>query len=211
MICEKIKQHVEKSIQDAEQMKSKLCDDIINMDGMSGSMTRHFYNNICSIEDCRYLEIGVWHGSSSVSAIYKNKISSVFIDNWSLFDGNKKVFTDNIKKYNTENSFCNVIEGDCFDVDLDNLPIFNVYLYDGPHEYEHQYNAIKYFLPKLEDNCIVLIDDWNWKEVQDGTLNAFKDLNVDVKYNYQITTDQPHSELGKNNWWNGIGIFIIGK
>ena len=212
MTFDKIKNHVENSIKNAENLHSNLCNDILNLDGMSGYMTRHFYNNICSLPDCNYLEIGVWHGSSSVSALYKNKINEgVFIDNWSLFQGNKDIFYENIKKFNSENSKINVIEGDCFSVDLKTLPEFDIYLYDGAHEYENQYKAIEYFLPKLKNNCIVLIDDWNWDEVKNGTLQAFTDLNVNIKYNYQIRTPQPHNELGKTNWWNGIGIFIIDK
>jgi glycosyltransferase involved in cell wall biosynthesis len=207
---DEIKNHVEKSIKNAENLHSNLCNDILNLDGMSGYMTRHFYNNICSLPNCNYLEIGVWHGSSSVSALYKNKINEcVFIDNWSLFQGNKDIFYENVEKFNSENSKINVIEGDCFSVDLKNLPEFDIYLYDGGHEYENQYKAIEYFLPKLKNNCIVLIDDWNWDEVKNGTLQAFTDLNVNIKYNYQIRTPQPHNEFGKTNWWNGIGIFII--
>ena len=28
------------------------------MEGMSGKKPRHFYNNVCSMNDARYLEIG---------------------------------------------------------------------------------------------------------------------------------------------------------
>jgi hypothetical protein len=59
------------------------------MKGYSGKKTRHFYNNLLSIEDARYLEIGTWKGSTLYSAMYGNKAQITYIDNWSQF-GNAK-------------------------------------------------------------------------------------------------------------------------
>ena len=43
-------------------------------------------------------------------------------------------------------------------------------------------------------------------------MDAFKDLNTNIKFKYEIITEQPHyTDEGKNGWWNGIGIFVIGK
>ena len=57
-----------------------------------------------------------------------------------------------------------------------------------------------------------MIDDWNWEDVRNGTLDAFKDLNTNIKFKYEIITEQPHYDYdGKIGWWNGIGIFVIGK
>ena len=46
---------VETSFQNAEKNISKITSDIIDMDGMSGTKTRHFYNNLLNAEDARYL------------------------------------------------------------------------------------------------------------------------------------------------------------
>lgn len=206
---EKIRLHVEKCINNAELSISKLNDDILNYKGFSGHKTRHFYNNICSIDYCKYLEIGTWYGSSSISSLYCNNIDAVFIDNWSLFDGNKDIFIDAVEKYKGMSTY-KYIDSDCFTVDTTQLPKFNVYLYDGGHTYSDHYNAIKHYIDNLEKNCIVLIDDWNWEEVRKGTLDAFRELKVQVKYKKEILTQQPHyDEHGQKNWWNGIGIFII--
>jgi hypothetical protein len=90
---------VETAFQNAENNISKITNDIINMEGMSGTKTRHFYNNLLNIEDARYLEIGTWKGSSVCSAMCKNKANVVCIDNWSEFGGHKAEFLVNFEKF----------------------------------------------------------------------------------------------------------------
>jgi hypothetical protein len=59
---------------------------------MTGVYTRHFYNNLLTMDDARYLEIGTWAGSSVCSAMFKNKAKVVCVDNWSQYDGPKETF-----------------------------------------------------------------------------------------------------------------------
>ena len=70
---ESYKKLIETSFQNAENNISKITNEIIAMKGMTGTKTRHFYNNLLNIEDARYLEIGTWKGSSVCSAMYKNQ------------------------------------------------------------------------------------------------------------------------------------------
>lgn len=208
---EKIIEHIRYSLENAANGCSKLTNEILEFPGMSGFKTRHFYNNICSMDNCRYLEIGTWHGSSSISAMYNNNLNAIFIDNYSLFEGNKEIFLDAAEKYKTKSKY-RLLDENCWNVNLAGLQTINTYLYDGPHEYEDHYNAIKYYYPLLEENCIVMIDDWSWEAVRNGTMDAFKDLNTNIKFKYEIITEQPHyNEEGKKGWWNGIAIFVIGK
>jgi hypothetical protein len=210
-----IVQHVKRCIENAEKGVSKITPDILNYQGYSGSKTRHFYNNICSLPDAKYLEIGTWYGSSSISALYGNKIDATFIDNWSQFGGNKSVLENAISKYNTGSSV-NLIEGDCWKVDTDSLPEYDIYLYDGAHEYRDHYRAMTYYTKKLKKNCIVMVDDWNWPDVRKGTLDAFSDLGVKFLFKHEIILPQSDvigmpTHKGKQTWWNGIGIFVLDK
>jgi hypothetical protein len=100
---------------------SKITQEILDMDGMSGKMTRHFYNNILNFQDARYLEIGTWKGSSVCSAMYGNNAKVCCIDNWSQFGCPKIEFLMNIEKFKGVNEV-SYIEQDCFSVDLSNLP-----------------------------------------------------------------------------------------
>jgi hypothetical protein len=208
------KTHIEKSLENAENNISKITNDIINIKGMSGIKTRHFYNNLLNIEDARYLEIGTWKGSSVCSAMYGNKATVICIDNWSEFGGPKQEFIQNFTKFKGENK-AYFIENDCFNVDIKKLPKFNIYMYDGNHTNESHYKALIHYYNSLDDTFIFIVDDWNWKDVREGTINSIKKLNLKVLYEKEIrlTWDEsvtPEPALSQT-WWNGIYIAILQK
>jgi hypothetical protein len=202
--------HVEKMLNLTEKYKSKITPEILNMQGMSGKKTRHFYNNICSIEDARYLEIGTWKGSSLCSAMCNNKMTCVAIDNWSQFGGlrrAKKEFLKNFNKFKGENN-ATFIEKNCWDVDVSKLGKFNIYMYDGDHTEESHYQALNHYFPCLEDEFIYLVDDWNRGHIRNGTFESIKDNQCEILYKKEFFTP---SNNPKNDWHNGICIFVLKK
>lgn len=205
---------IEISFQNAENNFSKITNDIINMEGMSGTKTRHFYNNLLNTHDARYLEIGTWKGSSVCSAMYNNKATVVCIDNWSEFGGPKNEFLVNFEKFKGENN-ANFIENDCYKVDVSVLPKFNIYMYDGNHTNESHYKALLHYYNCLDDLFIFIVDDWNWSDVRDGTMNSIKKLNLKILYEKEIrlTWDNSHTSQpqAKDTWWNGIYVAILEK
>lgn len=197
---------------DTEQGK-----EILEYQGFTGTKTRHLYNNICSrLQDVRYLEIGTWYGSSSISAIYKNQVNALFIDNWCQFDGDSKIFVKNLGKFN-EKSNCYLIESDCWNIDLKSFKNkFNVYLFDGDHTEADHYKSLQYYYPVLEDQFIFMVDDWCWPDVRDGTMRAIRDLNLKIQFRHEefLSSDDllnMPEHNGKQSWWNGIGIFLLSK
>jgi len=212
--------HLQRSFEKANNEESKLvgCDDILDMKGMTGIMTRHFYNNLLSAENMRYLEVGTWMGSSTFSAMYKNKATIVCIDNWAEFNeefGNvKEIFLSNLDKYKGENSVC-FIENDCFKVDVAALPKFNVYLYDGSHEEEHHHMALSYFYECLEDEFIYVCDDWDWARVRQGTYRAIQDLGLEVVSFVEMSLNEGDSwkpmGYARGTWWNGMWAAVLRK
>ena len=205
---------IETAFQNAENNISKITNDIINMEGMSGTKTRHFYNNLLNTEDARYLEIGTWKGSSVCSAMCGNKSTVTCIDNWSEFGGPKSEFLVNFEKFKGENN-ATFIENDCFKVDVTTLQKFNIYMYDGNHTNQSHYNALLHYYNCLDDIFIFIVDDWNWHDVREGTINSINKLNLKVLYEKEIrlTWDNsvtPEPELSKN-WWNGIYVAILQK
>ena len=205
---------IETAFQNAENNISKITNDIINMEGMSGTKTRHLYNNLLNTKDSRYLEIGTWKGSSVCSAMYGNKSLVVCIDNWSEFGGPKSEFLINFEKFKGENE-AKFIENECYKVDVSVLPKFNIYMYDGNHSNESHYKALLHYYNCLDDMFIFIVDDWNWKDVRDGTYNSIKKLNLKVLYEKEIrlTYDNSHTHqpLAKDTWWNGIYVAILQK
>lgn len=203
----------------AENNISKITNDIIAMEGMSGIKTRHFYNNLLNTEDARYLEIGTWKGSSVCSAMCNNKAKVVCIDNWSEFVfKNKKSpkfeFTQNFEKFKGQND-ATFIENDCFKVNVSLLPKFNIFMYDGNHTDESHYKALLHYYDCLDDIFIFIVDDWNWSDVRTGTLKSIQKLKLKVLYEKQIrlTWDNSHTPqpLAKDTWWNGIYVAILQK
>jgi hypothetical protein len=209
---------IENSFQNAENHISKITDDIIQMEGMSGTKTRHFYNNLLNTEDARYLEIGTWKGSSVCSAMCNNKATVVCIDNWSEFGGPKLEFIANFEKFKGENKAI-FIEGDCFKINVSRLMTqiskFNIYMYDGNHTNESHYKALLHYYDCLDDMFIYIVDDWNWEDVRNGTLTAIQNLNLKVLYENEVRltwnnshTPQPEAS---DTWWNGIYVAILHK
>ena len=212
---ENYKNHIELSFQNAENNLSKITQDIINMEGMTGINTRHFYNNLLNMSDARYIEIGTWKGSSVCSAMCGNKAQVVCIDNWSEFGGPKYEFLYNFEKFKGENDAM-FIENDCFNVDVSALSKFNIYMYDGNHTNESHYNALLHFYNCLDDIFIFIVDDWNWKDVRDGTLRSIEKLNLKNLYSKEIrtTNDDTHPAWGtpeQQRWHNGIYVSILQK
>ena len=193
-----------------DKYQSKVVPEILNMQGMSGKKTRHFYNNICSMEDARYLEIGNWKGSSLCSAMCNNKITCVAIDNWSQFGGlrrAKKEFLINFNKFKGENN-ATFIEKNCWDIDVYKLGKFNIYMYDGDHTEESHYQALNHYFPCLEDEFIYLVDDWNREHIRNGTFESIKDNKCEILYKKEIFTPGNNPQ---NDWHNGICIFVLKK
>ena len=202
------------AVENANSGNSKINNDILSIQGMSGRHTRHFYNNICSMLDARYLEIGTWKGSSLCAALYNNKISSVCIDNWSYPGGStQKAFYENLNKFKGENDV-KVIEDSCWNVDPSTIGPFNIYMYDGDHNDDAHYRALAHFMTCLDDDFIYLVDDWNAKIVQTETLKAIDENNLSIISKKEIFTNhnpgiQTAGRL--NDWHNGIGIFVLTK
>lgn len=207
-------EHIVKSFDDAENNLSKITEEILAMDGMTGKKTRHFYNNIVNMADARYLEIGTWKGSSVCSAMCNNNATILCIDNWSEFGGPKDEFLANYNKFKGSNN-ARFIEDDCFKIDTADLGKYNIYMYDGNHTSDSHYKALEHYINCLDDIFIYIVDDWNACEVREGTLSAISKLNLSVLYEKELrlTHDNSHTpfQLAGETWWNGIYIAVIKK
>lgn len=208
------KKHILESFVNAELKKSKIDANILSLQGMTGIYTRHFYNNLLNFEDARYLEIGVWKGSSVCAAMYRNKANVVCIDNWTEFGGPKQEFISNFEKFRGENT-AKFIESDCFKVDTSTLGKFNIYLYDGNHSYDSHYKALNYFKENLDDMFIYIVDDWNLLDIRNASLKAIEDNNFKMLFKIEKRTsnNNQHADMkiAQATWWNGIAIFLLQK
>lgn len=206
-LIQKYIQHVEKAAADAEKRISKCSQEILALDGMSGITTRHFYNNVVSMENTRYLEIGTWKGSSTCSAMFENNADVVCVDNWSEFGDVKKDFLENVEKFKGSNKLT-IVEKDAFATSMADFPHkFNIYLYDGHHSVESHEKSLTHLIDAMDDIFIFIVDDWGWGDSKTGTRQALAKLDLIVEYEKSYETPGG----GGAEWWNGTGVMVLRK
>lgn len=208
--------HIQNSIDKALIHQSKINDAVLAVEGFSAPKNRHFLNNLLNIKDARYLEIGVWNGSTFISSLYKNIPEyAVAIDNWSTFHGKRSIFEDNCKNIIDHTNY-EIYESDCFAFDKTQFKHkFNIYFYDGEHNEPDHYNALNYYLDSLDDVFIYICDDWNWDKVKNGTKNAINSLELKIIREWELNTNT--DETGTpicgdvHTWWNGLYVAVLEK
>jgi len=214
--------NIEQSLYFAEKEVSKLTIDIMDIKGLTSKKVKCFLNNICGMQDASYLEIGTYQGATFCSAIYGNNAQATAIDDWKqdeLLPSNipfltnyslskprknpKNVFLDNLNKYDLTHK-ANIIDDNYLTFDFRNLKNkSNIVFYDGDHTFSDQYAVISKLKHATNDNFILIIDDWNWEKR--GILKGIQDFKYKCLYKKEIFTQCEDSQ----NFWNGLGIFIL--
>lgn len=203
--------HVQSCINFGEQKSSKLSRDVLKVPGMTSPKVKHFLNNLCTLTNCTYLEIGVWKGATFTAALYHNQdsiIQAVGIDNWSEFGGPYQEF----KKYTSlylKNIPFQFYSHDAFTINIGELfknPV-DIYFYDGNHTAQSQELAFTYYDSIFADAFIAIVDDWNHPPVPIGTRNAFEKLGYTILFE-RILPARPQGE-DINQWWNGLYVAVI--
>ena len=157
-----------------------------------------------------YFEIGTLSGKTLISAIKDNIDRKVYAcDNFSEFQGTYEILIRNLERYGLtdkvifyESNFRNIMNKERI-----GLPI-GVYFYDGAHDENSQYDAIRRVENLLSDEALVIIDDWAWEGPRLGTERAVKESSHRWKMMYEL----PVRYAGDHAmWWNGIGIFSFNR
>lgn len=205
----KLIDHVVWSIEQAEKGESKITPAVLAVPGMTSPRVKNFLNNLCTLDQATYFEIGVWKGATFTAALFGNKKSlrqAVAMDNWSEFGGPAAEFKAN----------CNLIADvpfsfynhDCFSVSKSGLfdaPV-DIYFYDGEHSAHNQERAFTYYNDIFADSFIAVVDDWNFGPVPYGTRRAFQKLGYTILFERELP--------GKHDatlWWNGLYVAVIRK
>ena len=190
--------------------------DLLLVPGMSGKKYRMFINALIGeLADARYLEVGCWAGSTLCSAIHGNRVTALGIDNWSEFGGPRDAFWAHLQRFRTPLADVRFIEADFRAVDFHSCGRFNVYLFDGPHEAQDQYDGIMLAQPALDDVFVLVVDDWNWPRVRAGTFEALARVGLRIDYMLEIRTslDDGHAWVAfqDSDWHNGYFIGVVRK
>ena len=227
--------HVDESFHKALKSKSKLPDDMTiqsligdmppenRLHGFSGYNFRHLMNNLCSFPNANYLEVGVFRGSTLVSAVYGNEstLGQVHaVDNFSEFNvgTHPKVSLQHalMRFLPKTQSRIQFHEVDCWAWDYSKLPKIDIYFYDGEHSFESQRKAFTHFEPLFVDCFIAVVDDWEQRQVRRGTRAAFEEIGYDVIASRSVIPGlRPEKANRVNNptadWWCGTFVAVLKK
>jgi hypothetical protein len=211
-----LSRHVREAFALARRGVSRLDPMVLAIPGMSGRCYRMFVNNLIgSLPEPRYLEVGTWAGSTLCAAINGNRVHATAIDNWSQFGGPREAFQANLTRFATPQAFVRFIQGDFRQVDYRRIDPCDVYMFDGPHETQDQYEGVALALPALKPCFVLIVDDWNWQKVRDGTWQALEALHIEVLHSLEVRTsiDDTHPEVAfqQSDWHNGYFIGTLRK
>lgn len=206
---------VQDCIAAAERRESNASPEAMGVPAFSGAKVKHLLNNLCAIPllGCRYLEVGVHKGGTFCPALSGNNATgATAIDNWSEFneDGRTKAEFERNRIRFAPGS--HLIDADCFDVSHRHItqPV-DIFFYDGNHSEESQYRALRHFLPAMADPFVLVVDDYSWRDTPGakiGTQRAIDDLGLNVLFERELV---PERESDSDGWWNGLGVFVLGK
>jgi predicted O-methyltransferase YrrM len=88
------------------------------------------------------------------------------------------------------------------------LPLVGVYFYDGAHDEESQYLAIRLAEDVLAERAIIIVDDWRLSEDSDsraeaGTRRALADSTNEWKIEHVLPA-RYNGDVAQ--WWNGVAV-----
>jgi hypothetical protein len=204
-------QLIDTAITNAIEEKSNI-EDAKSIKGLTANRMKHLLNNICSIEDARYVEVGTYQGATLLSAIENNNVKAIAIDNWVTPEINpmREMEFEIVKNpkdilmKNIEGKDVTIIDSDIKDVK--ELPFkCNIFFYDGDHSVESHLEAFDKIGPYMDDTFVAVIDDFNWTNVQDAMEIIKK--RYDVIYENKIMT----SGENPSDFWNGVGMYVFKK
>ncbi len=163
-------------------------------------------------EDEAYLEVGTYMGKSLVSAMLANPLRPTYAcDNFSLFpESSIETVMTNLARYGLQEGvtfydrdFRAICNGECLPTPV------GLYFYDGAHDEQSQYEAIKLAEPFLAEQACVIIDDWrctpdSGSYAEAGTKRAI----AESPHAWRMLYDLPARFNGdRAMWWNGVAVY----
>jgi predicted O-methyltransferase YrrM len=198
-----------------EKFTRSFYDPCFDVEGMT-SVKKQFLLKIAfaAIEDGEcYLEVGTYQGKSLISAVKDNSSRPVYAcDNFSEFSNTNSFekLRENLQKHGLLDKIR------AFDSDFRSImtrkhisyPI-GCFFYDGAHDFESQYQAIKLVEPLLSDQALIIVDDWRFAPdsqsyAKEGTLRAI----AESQRRWTLMYELPARFNGDHAmWWNGVAVF----
>ena len=180
---------------------------LLKIESMSTYAMGHLINQICKnlSSNQLYLNIGCWKGFSLIAGMIDTSCKVIGVDDFSQFGGPKDEFLKNFHKYKKENTH-QFYEED-YKVFFKNFKKSNkkidFYFYDGEHSYKNQYENLEIADYFLNEGAIIMIDDINFSEVENGSKDFVKKYSSKYEIIKEVKTFNNHCHP---SFWNGLMI-----
>jgi hypothetical protein len=195
----------------AERGESRLddeCLEALKPNSQTGPGTRRILNNLLSTNEETYLEVGMYYGGSFSCALQGNKVKCAYgID--MLYSGCEEAMRSDIisnvwKHHSLANGRVIIHFEDAFKFETQRIldPV-TVYLYDADHSKEGHRKGITHFWPAMADRFVLLVDDWAWQDVRDGTEAGLKEVGANVLHRETFADT--------TKYYNGLTCWLIDK
>jgi hypothetical protein len=150
--------------------------------------------------DRAFVNVGVWNGFTFLSGLTANPDRTcVGIDDFSQFGGPREAFLDRFERARSDRHSFHELDYREYFSTLHRDPI-RLYLYDGEHSYENQLQGLESAERFLEAGSIVLVDDTNWEEPRQATLDFVRKGRLEYELLFDVrTASNAHPTL-----WNGL-------
>lgn len=158
------KEFIEAALHLSDLGQSKLTEREREIFGLSSVRQKAFLNNLCSKEGTKYLEIGVYKGSTIISAVFGNPCTAVGIEHFkyderepkkhapegTIWTNMKSQLEDNINRYVVTDKIAKdaitIVENDFREVTFEKGQKFDICLFDvtpvTPEMYDDFFNKI---------------------------------------------------------------------
>jgi predicted O-methyltransferase YrrM len=152
-----------------------------------------------------YVEIGVFHGASLISAMTGNEGKRfVGIDSFGFRDASLEKVEANLARFGLARP--EILVGDAFELvrsgALEGARV-GVWYYDAAHSYETQLEGLRIAEPHLVAGALVIVDDTDWEDV-DRAMDDY--LASQPRARRVLTLDG--STRGAPQWWEGMQVLV---
>ncbi len=208
---------IKNTISALESKELTLPNKIYNIPGLTSPRSQTFLNKIS--KDKNVLEIGSFCGASTVAmATCATRVST--FDNWenqetvavlekyeNIIIDPKAEFYKNTKEYSNIDMYSVDVfkkEGYSRIMELHKKKPFEVIFYDASHNQEDVTKFLMLYEELFQD-CILVLDDYNFPEVQQALTLCTQNYQVPPLKEFLIRT----AGESKDHFWNGIAVQIF--
>ena len=159
----------------------------------------------CLEGDEAYVEVGVFHGASLISAMLGNEGKRfVGLDSFAFRGATLEKVHENLARFGLEPP--EILVGDAFELvpsgALGDVRI-GIWYYDADHSYQAQVEGLRIAEPWLAPGALLIVDDTDWDQVE----RAMDDYLAEQPRARRILTLDGKSR-GAPHWWEGMQVLV---